>query len=100
MTEATQAWPQSTIARTLYVLHPYRPFPATLSPGVPPKTTSHQEGQGELRGKQHRNSRCRTSAAYEDYHLRRQEDGSMGLKRLSDNVILRREPKNLELVIN
>ena len=40
--------------------------------------TSHKEGQGELRGKQHRSNRCEASAAYEDHHLHRHADSKTG----------------------
>jgi hypothetical protein len=42
--------------------------------------TNRKEGQGELRGKQHRSNRCEASAAWKDQHLHRREDSRFGLK--------------------
>jgi len=44
----------------------------------PQAATSHKEGQGKLRGKQHRSNRCEASAAGKDHHLLRREDSPTG----------------------
>jgi hypothetical protein len=40
----------------------------------------HEEGQGELRGKQHRSNRCQASAVWKDHHLHRREERPIGSK--------------------
>jgi len=44
----------------------------------PQRSTSHNEGQGELGGEQHRSNRCEASASRKDHHLHRHEDRPTG----------------------
>jgi hypothetical protein len=45
----------------------------------PQAATSHKEGQGDLRGKQHRSNWCEASATCKDEHLHRHEDSPICL---------------------